>query len=238
MRILIVEDAEDVACRLRAHLLDAGHAPVVMPGVLAALDHLEAVRPDAALVNLYFHFPGMSGFDFLRQQPVRESGVPIIALSEFPTDGQTRECLRLGALDCVDKRVSLDLLREFVVHLEICAIGQRLNTTGIRIDRRRSPRPSLAIPVQVVEGDGAEWPGECVNLSTFGIKIRPHRPTAPRATAKLYFPSPGGATALETLAVHIRRDLDGDCFRFVNLSDAAFRCLREVVTCLNLSKSE
>ena len=229
MRIFVVEDEESVACGLQALLLEAGHTPLVVPCVDLALDRFAATPPDAVLLSLYYYFPGMSGFDFLQWQPVRESNVPIITLSASPTESEARESLRLGALDYVGKGVSPDLLREVVAYLELHAAGNRVGGTGIAPERRRSLRPGLAGPVRVAEGNGAEWQGDCVNLSTFGIKIRSRRPIAPRDVAKLLVPSPDGAPALELLALRVRRDPDGDCFRFVSLSETAFRSLSDVV---------
>jgi len=229
MRIFVVEDEERVACSLQALLLEAGHTPLVLPCVDLALDRFEATPPDAVLLSLYYYFPGMSGFDFLQRERVRESNVPIITLSASPTESEARESLRLGALDYVGKEVSPDLLREVVAYLELHATGDRVGGTGTGPERRRSPRPGLAGPVRVAEGNGAEWQGECVNLSTFGIKIRSRRPMAPSDVAKLQIPSPDGAPALELLAIRVRRDPDGDCFRFVSLSETAFRSLSDVV---------
>jgi CheY-like chemotaxis protein len=229
MRIFVVEDEEEVACCLQALLLDAGHTPLVVPCVDLALDRFAAAPPDAVLLSLHYYFPGLSGFDFLQGQPVRESSVPIITLSASPTESEARESLRLGALDYVGKGVSPDLLRGVVAYLELHAAGERAGGTGIAPERRRSLRPGLAGPVRVAEGNGAEWQGDCVNLSTFGIKIRSRRPMAPRDLAKLQVPSPDGAPALELLAIRLRRDPDGDCFRFVSLSETAFRSLSDIV---------
>jgi len=229
MRVIVVEDEEDIACSLRALLLDAGHTPLLVPGVEVALARFQTARPDAVLLSLHFYFPGMSGFDFLQMEPVPQSDVPVVALSASPTEDEARECLRLGALDHVGKRVSPDLLREVVAYLEMRATGQRLDGNGSQAERRRSPRPGLVTPVRVVEGNGAEWRGECVNLSTFGIKIRPQRPIAPTDVAKLHLTPAGGGKSLETMAIRVRRDPDGDCFRFISLSEPVFRRLSAVV---------
>ena len=51
--------------------------------------------PDAILLDI--NLPGMSGLDFLQLRPVREAGLPIVAISGVVTETQARECLRLGA---------------------------------------------------------------------------------------------------------------------------------------------
>src|SRR5207302_7870536 len=119
----------------------------------------------------------MSGFDFLQRDRVRESNVPIITLSASPTESEARESLRLGALDTVGKEVSPDLLRGVLAYLELHATGDRVGGTGAGPERRRSPRPGLAGPVRVAEGNGAEGQGGWRSLSELGIKVRSRRPT-------------------------------------------------------------
>lgn len=227
MRVLVVEDEEDTVAVFRDLLLEGGHAPVIVPSVDAALAHLEAAPPDAILLSLYFYFPGLSGLDFLRRRRVRRPDIPIIATSGFPTEGQARECVRLGVLDYIDKRASRDLIRELIAYLTVIAADQRLDVRGG--ERRRSARLSLQIPVRVLGASGADGEGESVDLSLFGMKVRPRRSLAPDLVAKLWFVPSDELDALEILAVPIREDSDGQCFRFVNLSETTFRRLRAVV---------
>ena len=229
MRILVVEDEEEIASVFRDLLIEAGHAPVVVPSVDAALERFEAAPPDAILLNLYYYFPSVSGLDFLRQRPARWAEVPLIAVSGFPTEGQARECLRLGVLDFADKRVSRDLARGLIAYLEVHATGQRGGEGERAGERRRSLRPPLPIPVRIAGADGAESVGECVDLSLFGMKIRPQGPLALDSVAKLSFIPPDETVPLEVLAVPVREDSDGHGFRFVSLSEATFRRLDGVV---------
>lgn len=229
MRILVVEDEEEIASGLRDLLLAAGHAPVVVPSVDAALARFDATPPDAILLNLYFYFPGANGLDFLRRRPARWEEIPLIAISGFPTEGQARECLRLGVLDFVDKRSSPDLVRELIAYLEVRAADRGLGEQEPAGERRRSPRPPLAMPVQIAGTDGAECLGECVDLSLFGMKVRSQGPLGMEDVVKLSFIPPDGGAALEILAVPVRGDSTGQSFRFVSLSEATFRRLDAIV---------
>src|SRR5207302_7660941 len=141
MRIFVVEDEESVACGLQALLLEAGHTPLVVPCVDLALDRFAATPPDAVLLSLYYYFPGMSGFDFLQWQPVRESNVPIITLSASPTESEARESLRLGALDYAGKDTSPDLLRPAPAYRELHATRDPGGGPRTGPPRRRSPPP-------------------------------------------------------------------------------------------------
>src|SRR2546426_5217506 len=64
-----------------------------------ALEKLVSEQPHAILLDI--RLPGMSGLDFLELPAVRDSGVPIVAVSGVATEGQARECLKRGALDFI-----------------------------------------------------------------------------------------------------------------------------------------
>src|SRR5207249_9890024 len=100
-----------------------GHQPVLVRRAEAALGKLQTDRPDAIILDI--HLPGMSGLDFLQLRPVRETGLPIVAVSGVATESQARECLRLGALDFVGKPVPPERLRDVLVCLEPSAISRR-----------------------------------------------------------------------------------------------------------------
>src|ERR671918_52643 len=101
MRVLVVEDEPDVGDVFTDYLLELGHQPVLVRSAEDALTHTTTERPDAILLDV--HLPGMSGIEFLQLPPIRESGVPIIAVSGVATESQARECLRLGAAEFVGK---------------------------------------------------------------------------------------------------------------------------------------
>ncbi len=52
MQIFVVEDEEDIARSLQGLLLDAGHTPLMVPGVEVALARFQTARPDAVLAGL------------------------------------------------------------------------------------------------------------------------------------------------------------------------------------------
>src|SRR2546422_7148121 len=103
MRVLVVEDEPDVSAVFRDFLIELGHESVLVRSAEAALASLEHERPDAIILDI--HLPGLSGLDFLQLGPVRESGLPVIAVSGVATETQARECLRLGAFDFLGKPV-------------------------------------------------------------------------------------------------------------------------------------
>jgi CheY-like chemotaxis protein len=215
MRILVVEDEQDLGELFRDYLSELGHQAVVVRSAEAALGKLETDRPDAILLDI--HLPGMSGLDFMQLRPVRESGLPIVAISGVATEGQARQCLRLGALDFVGKPVPLERLCEVLAVLEPHALHRRQDEAPRQRERRRDLRVPLDLPVRVVTYTGAAWNGTCVEMSQGGLKARLDTTLAPRTAVRLCFTPPDGGGPIEVISLVVRADRDGTAFSFVHL---------------------
>src|SRR5437879_13356934 len=105
MRVLVVEDEPGLGDLLGDFLLELGHRPLVVRSAEAALGKLQTERPDAIILDV--HLPGMSGIHFLQLRPVRELGVPIVAVSGVATESQARGSLRLVPTDFMGKPTPL-----------------------------------------------------------------------------------------------------------------------------------
>ncbi len=226
MRVLVVEDEPDLGDVFRDFLLELGHLPLVVRTAEAALGQLRSERPDAIILDI--HLPGMSGLEFLQLRPVKELGVPIVAVSGVVTESQARECLRLGATDFVGKPVPLDRLSEVLMYLEPAAMSRPLESAP-RADRRRLPRTPLAIPVRVVGYNGAEHHATTVELGAMGMKARLAVALEPRSVVKLTFTPPDGGPAITVMSLVMRVDADGHAFAFVNPALAEVERLKGLV---------
>ena len=226
MRVLVVEDEEPLGEVFRDFLAEMGHDATVVRSAEAALGSLERQRPDAIILDI--NLPGMSGLDFLQLRPVREAALPIVAVSGVATEGQARECLRLGALDFVGKPVPLERLNEVLTFLEPDALTRR-RTESARHERRRGPRAQIGFPVRIVEYKGTAWDGICAELSATGMKVRSRAELTEGAAVKLLFTPPDGATPVEVISLVVRVDGDGTAFSFVHLANAEAKRLSELV---------
>lgn len=227
MRILVIEDDANLGEVFRDFLLELGHHPEVLRSAEAALARLRTERPEAILLDI--QLPGMSGLDFLQLRPVRELGVPIIAVSGVVTEEQARECLRRGAFDFIGKPVALEHLSEVLTYLELNALNRGTGPGKPFTERRRSPRAGLAIPVSIVTYDGAERQGTAVELGVFGMKLRARAPLARGAVVTLSFTPPDRGAQLSLMAILVRVDPDGHVFTFLNLPAAEFQRLSQFV---------
>ena len=228
MRVLIIEDEAALADTYRKYLTELGHSPVVAPSAEAALASLTTSRPDAILLDLTL--PGMSGLDFLHLPAVRGRSIPIVAISDGAAPAQADQSLQLGALDCLPKPISLERFVEAVGFLELHVLNKRHAERVRQLDRRRSPRVPVTLPVRVITYEGVEWPGESVDISTFGLKVRSDTGFDEGALVKLHFELPDASWSL--MSVLVRTDPDGYAFSFVNLTAGEFQRLSEIVQTL------
>lgn len=216
LRVLVVEDDPEAGRVFTDFLQELGHQPRLVESAEAALRELGAWRPDAIVLDV--RLPGVSGLEFLQADPVRSLGVPVVAVSGVATDAEARECLRLGAIDFLPKPVTLERFSAVLAFLEVGSLRGQLN-------RRRVPRVSVVIPVQV----GAAWQWTAVDLSPFGVKVPPQTWLRPGAQVTLALDLSDGAPPLHVEAAFVRVDPDGHVFHFLNLGGAAFRRLGEFV---------
>ena len=229
MRVLIVEDEQDVGDVFLDYLLELGHQPLLVRTAEAALGKLVTERPDAMIVDI--NLPGMSGLEFLQLRPIRESGVPIVAVSGVATENQARECLRLGAVDFMGKPCPFDRLSEVLTYLEPHALDRKLNVKDpAHPDRRRHPRVPLTIPVRVMEYSGAEWQGTSIDVSAGGIRVSARANTRTGIAVRLTFTPPDGGPTLTLMGLLVRIDVGGYAFSFVNLTPSEASRLHDLVS--------
>jgi CheY-like chemotaxis protein len=223
MKVLVVEDEVEVGMVFRDFLLELGHEAVLARSAEAALASLQKAKPDAIILDM--NLPGMSGLEFLRLRPVRESGLPVVAVSGVATEEQARQCLRLGAVDFVGKPVHFERLQVVMASIEPHALFRREDEAATRVERRRAGRATTALGVRVSEYNGAEWETTSMNLSQFGIKVRLVLGIHPGGAAKLTFTPPDGGGPIQVMSLLVRQDHDGYAFYFVNLTSREFERL-------------
>jgi DNA-binding response OmpR family regulator len=227
MRVLVVEDETDLGEVFRDFLSELGHQAVLVRSAEAALGKLQTERPDAIILDI--QLPGMSGLDFMQLRPVRESGLPIVAVSGVVSESQARECLRLGALDFVGKPVPLERLHDVLFFLEPHAINRMREDQARRAERRQSPRARVELPVTLHEYRGAEWSATCVEISASGMRVTTDAPLSSGMAIKCSFTPPDDGGPLEVIALVLRTGADGAALSFVNLPGHEAHRLGELV---------
>lgn len=140
LRILIVEDHEDLADALRANLRSEGYQATVASDGRQALAMVRADPPDIVILDL--GIPGLDGLALLSRLRAEGHWCPVLILSARDSDSDKVEGFRLGADDYVTKPFRT---------LELMA---RVDAMGRRVVRERAaasvqpspPTPALAAP--------------------------------------------------------------------------------------------
>lgn len=105
-RVLIADDRRDTLQALRLLLDSQGFSVVPAVTPIEALRAAEAHPIDAALVDLNYdsgRTAGDQGFDLISRLRQMHSLLPIIAMTAWATPELTREAIRRGARDLVEK---------------------------------------------------------------------------------------------------------------------------------------
>lgn len=114
IRVMIVDDSEAVRSGLMTFLEAFDDLRLVgqaANGTEAA--HLcEKLKPDVLLMDLTM--PGMDGVTATRSICQDNPDVPVIALTSFGDECRAGEALEAGAVRCLGKCVSIDLLAEAI----------------------------------------------------------------------------------------------------------------------------
>jgi len=217
MRVLVVEDERLLSTVLTDFLRELGHQPVVVGSAEAGLEVIERDPPDIVLLDI--KLPGISGIDFMRLAPVRESGVPVIVMSGVATDSQAREALAIGALDFIAKPVPFERLSDMLdLAGPLAPEPGRVKPT--KPDRRPARRAKISLPVSISLGHEA-WSGKCYDLSVSGMKVWLEQAPRRGAIVHLTMALPDGAIPVDTQAKVVRVDADGAAFWFLDLGAAA-----------------
>lgn len=114
-RILVVDDEPEIRAAVGEILADEGYDVGLCPGAEAAREEVARRRPDLVVLDVWME--GEDGISLLRswaRQP--EGAPPVVMMSGHGTVDTAIEATRLGALDFIEKPVSLAKLLHMVAH--------------------------------------------------------------------------------------------------------------------------
>lgn len=181
MRIVIVEDNEQLANAIAYRLRDRGHAADILLNGTAAHDLLKSERID--LVVLDVNLPGMSGLEILASMRNRGDGTPVILLTARAQTHERVEGLDAGADDYLVKPFEMDELeariralsrrkkleyaaQEIIGQLVFDRTSRQLTALGQAID---VPRREIAILECLLERRGRLVPKAQLIDHVYGI---------------------------------------------------------------------
>jgi DNA-binding response OmpR family regulator len=156
LRILIVEDHDDLADALRVNLRSEGYQASVASDGRQALAMVRADPPDIIVLDL--GIPGLDGLALLSRLRAEGHWCPVLILSARDSDSDKVEGFRLGADDYVTKpfrtlelMARVDAMRRRVIRERAAASVQPGPTTPGPVTE---PDVSLLSPQQVMSACG------------------------------------------------------------------------------------
>jgi DNA-binding response OmpR family regulator len=156
LRILIVEDHDDLADALRANLRSEGYQASVASDGRQALAMVRADPPDIVVLDL--GIPGLDGLALLSRLRAEGHWCPVLILSARDSDSDKVEGFRLGADDYVTKpfrtlelMARVDAMARRVVRERSAASVQQAPAAPVPA---AAPDASLLTPQQVMSACG------------------------------------------------------------------------------------
>jgi len=108
MRLLLIEDDEQVAQVLSEAFQSGGHETTIRHTGEEGLAYLGSQRPDAVVLDV--RLPRLNGVAVLRQIRSSDPELPVIILTGLATPGEIAEIRRLGVTEIIEKP---EVLRRF-----------------------------------------------------------------------------------------------------------------------------
>ena len=154
MRILIVEDHEDLADALRANLRSEGYQASVASDGRQALAMVRAEPPDIVVLDL--GIPGLDGLSLLSRLRAEGHWCPVLILSARDSDSDKVEGFRLGADDYVTKPFRTLELMARVDAMRRRVVRERAAAAVPSAPAAASPAPNISklTPQQIVDACG------------------------------------------------------------------------------------
>jgi CheY-like chemotaxis protein len=112
MKVLVIEDSNDVAVVIQMLLRSAGHQALLASDGESALEVCRQIKPDFILTDI--GLPGMDGYELaarLRDECDLDD-VPIWALSSHPDNEQRRK--EAGITGHIDKPISFAHIQQLI----------------------------------------------------------------------------------------------------------------------------
>lgn len=160
LRILIVEDHDDLADALRTNLRAEGYKASVASDGRQALAMVRADPPDIVVLDL--GIPGLDGLSLLSRLRAEGHWIPVLILSARDSDSDKVEGFRLGADDYVTKP-----FRTLELMARVDAMGRRV----IRERAAASDQPAQSAPVPAAKPDASQLTPQQV-MSACGLTLR------------------------------------------------------------------
>ena len=132
MKVLIVDDEEEICTRLQRELQKEGYVADYTSSPVDVMQKLRDAKKKGRenayeLLTLNIQMPRISGFELLKQIREAHLDLDVIIITGYGDEDKAIEAIRLGAIDYLRKPISLDELRTavFRVRQKRAAAGKK-----------------------------------------------------------------------------------------------------------------
>jgi len=113
MKVLIVDDEEEICTRLQRELQKEGYVADYTTSPVGVMQKLREAKKQGRenayeLLTLNIQMPQLSGFELLKQIREAHLDLDVIVITGYGDEGKAIEAIRLGAIDYLRKPISLD----------------------------------------------------------------------------------------------------------------------------------
>ena len=189
-RILVVDDEEDTRALVSWVFRDLGfHVDVANDG-WAAVEAIEARRPDLVVLDLVMPIAGWLVLEHVRGVP---NPPPVVVMTACGDSGSFARAVREGATGYVFKPFRMSGLVATCERL----LSGRSRSPSADAERRREPRRVLALDMKAHSADreATTW-GKLVDVSPSGAQLDLAAPLEPGERVRFAFQIPDGDTPL------------------------------------------
>jgi CheY-like chemotaxis protein len=192
MRVLVVEDDDDLRGLMWRIFADAGDEVAVAADGGEAIEKIHSLRPELVVVDLVL--PGLDGWAVIRSLQRLPAPPPVVMLSVHSHSEMYARAAEAGVAAFVEKPFSVMAL------LATCERVVREDGARSRAprDRRAAPRRVVRVPVQVLDREQGWWTfGELVDLGAGGAQLAMPFPLPGDRKIRVAFAIPGDSGRLD-----------------------------------------
>jgi DNA-binding response OmpR family regulator len=108
MRVLVIDDDNDILEFLKAFFENLGHEAVLTDNYKDALRQLVLLPPDLILLDIML--PEKDGLAILKEIKDLDKVAPVVMITAYKDADKVVEAFRLGAIDCLLKPFNLEYI--------------------------------------------------------------------------------------------------------------------------------
>jgi len=109
MKVLVIDDDQEVQGLLKTFLTSEGHEVELGSSGVACIEKVKTLKPDLLLLDI--RLPDANGNELLKKVKSADPEQQVVMVTGFKEAESVVEAFRLGAMDCLLKPFNFDYLK-------------------------------------------------------------------------------------------------------------------------------